>query len=155
MIYFFDPLPPGIFKFFTLPLETQQNVLNPSKILRDVTKTSENSTYFLEDFSWIFSKPWKFHLLFLQYYSVIAIIFWRLSTFYTYQKINGKKDGKVIFVLKNFQSYFSCILSLIRDLPALMKSTYFDSYWFILMFYLKKDIKRWSVTELFCIKKVL
>ena len=43
-----------------------------------------------------------------------------------------------------FPSHFSHILCLIRDLPALIKYFVyvFDSYWFILTFYLKKGHKK-------------
>ena len=33
-------------------------------------------------------------------WNITAIIFLRLSTFFTYLRIKGKKDGKVTFVLK-------------------------------------------------------
>ena len=60
-----------------------------------------------------------------------------------------------MYVYVTFPSHFSCTLLLIRDLAALLKSTFFDSLWFILIFYLKKkDTNRWSVIELFHIKNV-
>ena len=72
----------------------------------------------------------------------------RIEHFFHIPKNKGqKKDGKVTFLLKNvclcyFSIPFSCILLLIRDLAALVKSTYFDSYWFILILYRKKRTQR-------------
>ena len=59
-----------------------------------------------------------------------------------------------MYVYVTFPSLFSCIVSLVKDLAALVKSTYFDSCLFILIFCLKKKhTKRWSVTA-FSYKKI-
>ena len=68
MIYFYEN-PPGIFHFFTLPMEipdkTKLNpsilhklVLNHLEIPRPKTKSSGNSTLFF------INHPWKFHFVF-------------------------------------------------------------------------------------------
>ena len=71
--------------------------------------------------------------------------------FFTCLRIKGKKKkiGKVTFFLKmylfvTFPSHFSCILRLIRNLAALIKSSVyvFDSSLFILTFYLKKRTQK-------------
>ena len=74
-IYFFEPAPPcpspGIFHFFTLPIEipdkTKLNpwifykiVLDPLEIPRPKTKTPRNSTFSL----FFLGHPWKFHFIF-------------------------------------------------------------------------------------------
>ena len=43
-----------------------------------------------------------------------------------------------MYVYVTLPSHFSHIVLLIRDLATLLKSTYFDSYWFVLIFDLKK-----------------
>ena len=70
--------------------------------------------------------------------------------FFTDLRIKGKKKMKREHLLWKmnlaitFPSHFSHILCLIRDLPALIKYFVFvfDSYWFILTFYLKKEHKK-------------
>ena len=62
-----------------------------------------------------------------------------------------------MYIVVTCPPHFFSILLLIRDIAALIKScvyVYFDSYYFLLIFYLKKGQKKRFVTELFHIKKI-